>query len=463
MIFVVLIIFILQIIFVVCVVKNTMAKMFILTYTVWWNVNLIASDFNLYSLYPVSNYVYWLLILNVSSYIIGYVLFNNFVCKQFDFKEQKNELHDKYNSVNNQLKVLSRSRTFVIFLVLLILILFKYFITYVNLLNELGSSQSRTLRYFVGGLFSTQAEVLFFNYVLEPMNYIIIGLISLFVVFKQFKNYTFLLLIMYLVLFTSIGSGRIALIELILFILFAIYFRVSLKSISKSDLFRIIKLSISFVILTLVVLGYTVYLTALRIGMTGFNIDLFITAINVFVEQIVVYCIGSFRALEYAITNYSSLISPQYGFLTFSGFDELFGTYFWALKQDYNITNHFIGGITNSEIFVGPNMRFNALFTCVFNFYYDLGIIGVLIFSFIYGVLSSFIMFLLSKKVNIQTFILGALFFETSILSLQKWYFQSGSIIIIVLLMIILINFKFKTKINFKTLMMFKIKLKHNW
>jgi oligosaccharide repeat unit polymerase len=175
-----------------------------------------------------------------------------------------------------------------------------------------------------------------------------------------------------------------------------------------------------------------VYLTSIRLGLFELTLDNFTLSNRIFIEHIFVYLLGPFRAFDHALYNFNESLGFNFGYLTFAGFDEIIGNFF-RLIGDYQIMNHLSGEITAQGIDIGLNYEFNALYTCVYNYYFDLGLLGVILFPFFYGFVNHRIISNFECNPTAVSLFLLVFVSVSSITSVMLWKFQMPAAVIVLL------------------------------
>lgn len=188
-------------------------------------------------------------------------------------------------------------------------------------------------------------------------------------------------------------------------------------------------------------------MTAVRLGMEGFEWNFLYKAFEEFTKQIVVYIVGPFRALEYGINHYADIIGVQFGRATLGGIDEIFYYLGTRLFPDFKAVNHIIGPLTNQEIFVSNTQTFNALFTSTFTFYCDYRLLGVVIIPFAFGNIVRYSITSLCEYPTVAKFFLMQYLFINLITSSLKWRINTPEFVIVIILLFVW-NKRFKKSQN---------------
>ena len=120
-----------------------------------------------------------------------------------------------------------------------------------------------------------------------------------------------------------------------------------------------------------------------------------------FVNQILVYSLGPFRAFDYALSHPSLYFNSGYHFFraTFCGFDYFVSLVCGVLGFHFTPVNYFTLSIMqDTEIMVGNDLGFNYAYTSVLYPYMDLGVVGVCCYGLLFGFLCRKMILLSYKK-----------------------------------------------------------------
>lgn len=412
------------------VIKDKLSRVIILLFLLWWTIWLGLSTFNFYELFSVSNTTYYLLLLNVMMISFGF-----FVSGAFKNKRQDCSKHISSNDY--------KRLGFLILLTIMLFILFYYYFKYMNIVSSGISSNIRMERFTVGNLFSSGPEIIFFNFFVESFMSAAIVVLAYMIIFGEIKNITFALLAASVFVYSGIGSGR-GLAMTVLYDMILIFFiRVIdsnkpvnldrfLQKVGKTKKIRFRNILFSVFAAVLVFINGA-WLTALRMGYKEFSFETVKIGWEEFFRQGIVYYTGPFRALEYGLKVYPEKVGYLYGRGTFAGIDEIISMGFKVLGINYTSANGIIAGLLqNNQIQIGYNHYFNYAYTNVMIHYFDLGVLGVIFFSFFYGFFVRKAVFLYERKPELPTLIIMVFLFATMLGSVFSWKLQSPSAVIVI-------------------------------
>src|SRR5690606_5495689 len=151
---------------------------------------------------------------------------------------------------------------------------------------------------------------------------------------------------------------------------------------------------------------YAAWLTAFRFGYIDFDFESVSYGIDELLKQFIVYFNGPFRALEYGINNQALAQPYLYGQATLAGINELLHAFLHILGIEIQNVNYLLGDhLQHQSILVGNDIFFNYAYTHLMIFYFDLGIYGVIAFSFIFGFFARKSIFEFNKYPSIATLV----------------------------------------------------------
>lgn len=409
-------------------IKNSLSKKMLNIYIIWWGILLMVSSYNPYDLYPVSNRIYSYLLLSIFCFTLAFIL--------SELKESnKKNVAFKFN-INEQLelsyKKITKSKLFISVLIIFTLIIFSYLIKYNRVIAMHGVEDARNMRFYVGGVFDRTYEIFLYNFFIESFSILVSLYIAFSIVWMKFNKVFFVALI-YAYLFSSMGAGRFYIIELIFYIIFANLIK-NFFSKKTSDLKELqhakkLKKKVVLIIFPIIVFlyGYSIYLSNFRKGVFEINMETMSEGNEDFLMQIVIYCVGSFRALEYGITHYADKIGITYGRISFGGIDEFFGALLTGLGFRYEYANIDYGKNVVEMINIGHQQEYNGLFTNIFGMYLDFQVFGIILFSLFWGFVYSKIISFFSRKPNFYNLLIVLFFSVVFMLTPLKWKLQSPS------------------------------------
>jgi len=163
---------------------------------------LFLSTFNPMGLYSVDEYTYFLWIICIIMFTIGYCV----------FKEKE------INIEKLDMDIISKSKLLEIIGYILFLLLLFFRIRYNNIVSLVeDASQLRIIRFTT--LFNSYAENLIFNYIIVGILNIYTILLAILLIEKKYKTKLFWIALMSDIVYITIGYGRKILMDIIIYLI----------------------------------------------------------------------------------------------------------------------------------------------------------------------------------------------------------------------------------------------------
>jgi len=390
-------------------------------------------------MYPVSDFAYFLLLLNVGMFAIGFIAVDHGrepVVDRDAYRSLARNFHDHVET----------SRPVLLVLVGLSVYLLRYYLRYMDELGAVGPGEARSIRYSLGAVFGNPLEILIYNNFAEALAIALVVVLAYSLVLGSIRTWVFFWALVDLFLFASIGAGRTLIVQGGIFVLFLAVIRDTLQPGSpKLDVGAAAgavapaaprKNLLVYVVVPMAIMTvFMVYLTFARIFSLEMGLDalqdgeLVGLAGEAFLGNVWVYSVGPFRALDYALSH-PSIFGFHFGRLTFAAVDEMIGIPIRMIGFDYPIMNRQIGAIIQDEIIFIGTSDFNALYTSVLRFYYDFGVLGVAVLSFLFGAVLRGAVQWFQAAPSAATLSTLLFLFGASILSTQTWHLaNTGSLV----------------------------------
>lgn len=416
-----LMIFVILVLYVISKINNKDEEKIFRLILLWYIAIYCLSSLNLFGLYDVSNYAIALLTLSVVMMAVGFM--------------PKYTVHLNKTIISSKESIYSSRIFFIIsmFLGIILIIFLQRFLS----IPSYDYYTLRMSRFETGIVFRSLAEILFYNYIISPF---VIIQICVFINGLWKKTIKIPLLILCgidILCYLIIGYGRIVFLQ-ILFIFIVVvlcekkeinYKRNNRKTRSKKMLLIIAAILATFSVI--------LYVTAKRLGFSNVTLNVMFKTVETTLEQCYVYICGAQRALDYAIMNYDRILGIHPFRMVFSGIDEVITNILLILGISVPSMNSIYGSVTQNSIIIGTNVGTNALYTGVFNFYFDAGIIGVLVYSLILGVLFKYFLIRYHTRSSIPNLILLCNVAFVVFAMPIKWIFSSGDMILLIIICLI--------------------------
>ncbi|NOR46191.1 MAG: oligosaccharide repeat unit polymerase [Candidatus Delongbacteria bacterium] len=151
------------------------------------------------------------------------------------------------------------------------------------------------------------------------------------------------------------------------------------------------------------------------------------------------YFTGPFTAFDYFLDNYKVGVDYDYSYFRgfIAGFDWIFTPFIRKLSTTYENINNSYHEITASFRSLGGEAWYhNSHYTMLYTFYRDAGEFGVLIYSFILGMINSVLYNKFRRNYSIVSFSMILIVLYVSLMGVLKWEFRYlwsiGSVLIII-------------------------------
>ncbi len=392
------------------------SKWFILSFQILWMLILCFSTTRPYGLYLPSDYTYYLLLINVFSFSIGFILNGRKKFIQPDLSLAEYDV----------VKILDKNIIKICIIVgcIISIYYFTIFLAAASLSSSLGDVRMDFYSGELYGPFYDTINGLFLN----PLQIISYPLAA-FAVYK--KKWIAIPLLVFLVCYNSLAGGRIGYVKVFYSFIFAI---ICIKTLTFK---RFSGLLIGACILFI---GIS-YVTAER-GKTSDNVSEQIEdGMDETLEHIATYTCGATVAFDYALEdNYLEQVGGySYGGLTATSLLHL--TYIVSNKLGFPFEQPIIrlAPIKQDKwIKVSQSRSFNALYTAVLFFYLDFGIAGVIFIPFLLGLLVRFIINQFLKYPNIWMLTIVNYIFILTLTSTTDFSLRDfSSLVVLVILYII--------------------------
>ena len=388
-------------------VSDKLSKVFIYLYLLWWFMWLFISALDVYGLFTVSTKTYFIIFMSLFLFLVGFLFGKN----ESNISQSS---VGRINSINIKNNVLLNIILSVVFVILA-----YYFIKYLALSRVISTEDLRMLRFSVGPLFSSTELLLFFNFFVEAFIFFLYALIAYQIIHRDIKNYSFVIALVSLGMYAAIGSGRFPIMYLLVALVLMFFIgrlSVEVKVKDLADELKTLQTRKTSILILLLVfpplLIYGAYLTAFRLGLYTFNFESIVTGMNELMRQFIVYFTGSFRALDYGLANLTSEVPLLFGQATFAGINEILHAVLHVLGIEIQNTNYLIGAyLQNRSILIGVNLFHNYAYTNIMIFFFDFGIFGAILFSFLFGFFSRKVIFMFNNKPTVPSMVLVVLIF----------------------------------------------------
>lgn len=353
-------------------------------------------------MYLMSSYTFFLLTASVIFFVIGFNTIN--INPQCNIDFGNSEFKVKIENV-------LQNRLFQVLIILLffyMLYLYSIFLTVKESVNNLA--ELRTM-FFSGEMFS-HADLMIGYYFKTPLLYLVFPLCAYCCIYK--RNWLWVLMLIILYIESSLSGGRLGYIRCFVFPL--IFVGIVFRNGHTSR----VKVLFYMLILALVVLFLITCITAMRSGHMEITKEVFVEAWDTTKEHLVSYFAAPSVAFDQAIQlDYVDRIGGySWGAQTFSAFETLFNSIVRRIGIIYESPLQQLAELKqNTPISLGDDGDWNALYTWNLMFYMDFGIVGVMVFPYMFGRLMRKLIKIIYNKHTIVSFCFCYMLFDQIALS----------------------------------------------
>ena len=372
---------------------------------------LIVSLYNPYKLFNVSGYAYFVLFLGFGSFFLGYAINRTYITKY----------HIRVLDGQNLLTFLKKNYLFWgVFFMAFGTILYMA-ITQWRLILFQGGLGNLKLDFFELVFNNNSALYFFYQIVIFPLFHLSSILFAYLLLNKGDKKYIACFLI-YAIVFSFVGGkrGYFA----IIFEYYVIAFVVTKVS-QGAGLWGLLKSSYKLILLAVFVFIAAAFMTSLSGGIDGGSEKLKESGAEN-AKNLIVYNVGAFRALDYALNNdyLDKAGGYQLGRATLGGAVDYYGAGILSRLglPIQPVRANTMNLLQNNYIYVGQETKFNYVYTAFMYFFFDLGIIGVILFSFLFGWFVRYSMRLYAADRTIGSLGLICFLFLSSIQLMGSWF-----------------------------------------
>lgn len=344
---------------------SKLANRFILFVLIIWFFCLFFSKINIYGINKVSDSTYFLLLLNVLSFCIGF-------CSVKTLRDNNNN--------NICLDYILESAYFKIILCFSLAVSLHMFTTQFKIIAMSGLGLVRESFWEI--MFENQPFWLAFSYtfILQSFFFFIIPFIIYCIEHRKYLL-QLIMMILFAFSFSFIAGGRVRFLFIGIGVLLYFFARYMLPKPKKGSA------KIVLIFLGCVLLAVTA-MSTLRAGEAEVTSDNLSVGMEKNLKQLIIYNTGSFVALDKALNSESvtSIGGPFLFRATFGGFEEFMAKILGKIGINFSdINEKTVYRFQDEELYIGGDITFNYAYTNVIFHYYDLGVLGVFLFPFLGG------------------------------------------------------------------------------
>lgn len=417
-------------------IRDKVSLFLIIVYVSLWCGSMILVSFKPYDLYEVNEETYYVLLIHVFAFVIG---FTSVHISKKEHVLNKSTIH---------VEKLLKSRFFLLlfstcFIFLFSTIIKARYLLIVYSFQDIKSDFADLL--FEGNGFT----YLFFQIIACSMYHFSLTILSYMLLFDR-KWYYIIAFLLYVVIYAILTGGR----NQFMTFGFYIFSILCISSFIQSNIvgystnyvisFKM-KLALSFGLL--IIIGAMAIITVFRKGNDKLDKDVLVEAVDDLGERFGRYSSGPIVAFDLALHRNDYFDNNYFGLATISGTHNVFWTISKHLGlQITNVDAKTTQKLQNDWIFVGtrPNSTWNYAYTSCVYYYYDFGLLGVILVPFILGVLMRFVIKRLYTRYSIFDLALFLFSCFCMYMSVFSGYLHKKVSIFYVIFLIILSNRHFR-------------------
>jgi len=365
-------------------------------YITWWCGWLFISTLGLNGIYLPSENTYLVLLLSVFMTSIGAITFLN----QADRKQ-----YEIFNNIN------FKSKYFLYFQFILTIILLFYLNRGIGLLQHTNVVDYRGNVFTNSGVFgSLQYYIRNYFYAILLIN-MLITISGVYL--KQIKKRTLILSSLNIVIYMGITLGRFPVVFLALSLTFGFIY-----------LKNIMNFKINFKVYTIVIILLLIISAMSIFRKSDYNTE---SGVEIVSDFVVRYFTGSFVAFDRFLNTHKIGVDFDYQVCraTFAGIDEPIVMALKKIGKKVPNTRLAIGKYANTFFNIGNNQSYNAFYTMNLYFYWDGGLIGIVIYAYLFGVSLALAFNNFINRINIINLSILLLLTYFSVIGTLRWEFMN--------------------------------------
>jgi len=400
-------------------------------FNIWWGSFLFISSINLVGIRTPRIDTYWMFLLALSAYSIGSITFlENYNTKQ--------KMTPGYFKNYNYLSENKLPKIFLFLQIITLVILLFFFKKSLNMLTSLDPGTYRYLVYTDEGVF--QGHRILLNYYLRPVVFITTFLTLAGVFYGIMKKRFFVLAAVNIFLYSMVILGRSAIILIVFSSVIGFLYMYDTN---------LIKLKKRYLAILLIPIIFVISLSVFRKSYASAK-----TATDILYEYFIWYLTAPFTAFDFFLHNFKVNVDYDFSICRsfFGGIEDFLEPFIRKVYPNFNqINNSSHDMIGQYRDFGGIATHHNSHYTMLFTFYRDAGMYGILVFSYIFGIVNATVYNSFRKNPGMYNLILLIFLTYLSIMSTTRWEFMySWTWIVILGSLILTRRFIFsEKKLNF--------------
>lgn len=393
--------------------SDKISKVVYLSFVNYWMISLMLSMFNPYGLFPVSDRIYFYLLIGVLMFVLGFYIYP--ICIG------NGRITSGLNLLIN-IRLLIESKTMKIMYVLMTSLVLYTCIKSLKVLAYLytmGRGRGTELMSIVFDGNSIYAII--YNMFAPSFFHLYLFLTSYLVMFDNKKYKYILFYLIYIVLYASIGGGRYAFISIIIYVILFYFIRSYVNGVVNFSIK--IKLLVFFMIITSFVVVSKLSYERENKGYKADSIAKILDGSKMCAEDLIVYNITPFRLFEYALDNdFREKLSGVNLSATFEGVDPYLRLIARVVGLDYNSREESVTAyLQDNWVYTGVDES-NYIYTAFLFHYIDFGLIGIFIYPFAFGLIFRYVINMFYKNNSLYALLLIFFFYFMMLNTISTCY-----------------------------------------
>jgi len=288
---------------------------------------------------------------------------------------------------------------------------------------------------------------LLYQYVMYPLLHFDFSLLAYALIKRRKDWFSLSVYIAYLIEFMLLAGGRSI---LIVFLLYVVIVYVCATSKSKIKTINIKKILTLTGLVVIVIYSISILDSYRKEGVLSVSRNSTEeTLIASTTEKIISYSILPIALFNHAIENgVYDKYQYKYGRATFAGVDVLVGGVAKRIGIPYQSTMEIVNDVQEEYVQIGPDARYNYAYTSMFYHYIDLGVLGIILFPFLLGIIYRSVIKRFYRNPTFSRIILIGLCFFIMMHSFFTCYFIKSWVVPYIFLLLYLSRNGKKNKLN---------------
>lgn len=376
--FVILAVYVFLLLFIIYIVRDKISKLIILIYVSFWCGSLLLCHINPFQYYEVSDSSYFILLGHVVAFVFGFIM----------PKIRKRDI-GVVNKIPIDISTLFKSKFFLIIYILNTLFVLNLLIKQRQLLAIYSLSDVRGD--FMDLVMDNSGGVYLIHNIISTSLFHFALCLNTYMLFFERKWKYIIMLSAYIILFAMIGGGRNGFMTIgyYCFSFWLLSDYIQSVNVGRNVLFRFpTKIKILLGIVAVIAVVAMTAMTAMRRGHMDLDNEAFNEGFAELGEKFGEYSVGPIVAFDIAMQDKSFHKEKYFGRATFTGTDYFLYIFFRKLGISFQPSNNTTVSVLQNDIInIGSDRRWNYAYTCCMYYFYDFGIVGVIVMPLLLGFL----------------------------------------------------------------------------